>query len=218
MNRSLSWLSMNRLVSSITMETRFQYHSRATRRNFVWIVYWWDRVTSVILIMAKDATISKFYFGVSKKRPTEQKQGRVQGERFEVERQVEDISKKTGINFTKTRLFTAAILCNEEKFYKVIVPTIHAKDTSALSGYKIRGKAATFLETLHVSSFSIQYKRNCDVPRYSMQCTNYNLTAHPTLWAKISFYSRLYADSIPWGFIYIDRSGRILHHAYGLYR
>ncbi len=102
---------------------------REQRGERLWGVHRLDRVTSGILIMAKDAamaqaltasfatgTISKFYLGISKRRPTKKKQGWVQGGMVRSRDKSWKLTKTIGTNFAKTRFFTAPILCNGEKF------------------------------------------------------------------------------------------------------
>lgn len=92
----------------------------------VWGVHRLDRVTSGILVMAKDAElakdltcafaagdISKVYFGISAKRPTKKKQGWVQGGMVRSRDKSWKLTRDSH-NYAKTRFFTAPIRSKDD--------------------------------------------------------------------------------------------------------
>lgn len=103
---------------------------RDQRGERLWGVHRLDRVTSGILIFAKDVEmaqalttsfaqgeISKVYVGISKKRPSKKKQGWVQGGMVRSRDKSWRLDRTmTSTNVAKTRFFSAPILCHEEKF------------------------------------------------------------------------------------------------------
>ena len=94
----------------------------------LWGVHRLDKVTSGILVLAKDQTtastlsrffaegqVKKIYFGVSSKKPKKKKQGWVSGEMVRSRREtwmLTRASAKDSSNFAKTRFFTAGLNAN----------------------------------------------------------------------------------------------------------
>lgn len=95
----------------------------------LWGVHRLDRVTSGILILAKDVAmaqaltasfangqVAKIYMGISARRPTKKKQGWVQGGMVKSRDKSWKLTRDDeSHNFCKTRFFTAPILCQDQK-------------------------------------------------------------------------------------------------------
>lgn len=95
----------------------------------LWGVHRLDRVTSGILVFAKDnamaqavtnsfaeGSVQKVYFGVSARRPTKKKQGWIQGSMVRSRNKSWKLTRESKTNVAKTRFFTSLILCQDHKF------------------------------------------------------------------------------------------------------
>jgi tRNA pseudouridine32 synthase / 23S rRNA pseudouridine746 synthase len=95
---------------------------RSEKKERLWGVHRLDKVTSGILVLAKDpemasmlsqsfahGRIQKIYFGVSAKKPKKKKQGWVAGGMVRSRRETWMLTKDTTTNFAKTRFFTAGM-------------------------------------------------------------------------------------------------------------
>jgi tRNA pseudouridine32 synthase / 23S rRNA pseudouridine746 synthase len=95
---------------------------RVGTKERLWGVHRLDKVTSGILVLAKDqemasmlsqsfahGRIQKIYFGISARKPKKKKQGWVTGGMVRSRRETWMLTKATTTNFAKTRFFTAGL-------------------------------------------------------------------------------------------------------------
>jgi len=99
----------------------------------LWGVHRLDRVTSGILVLAKDAEmaqllsesfakqrVQKVYIGISAKRPTKKKQGWVQGNMVRSRNKSWKLERANQSNFAKTRFFTTPFQWENSKFTGIL--------------------------------------------------------------------------------------------------